>query len=254
GAGGGSGGFTSVNYGGGRGVGVPAEYSGSTFGQPIGGKENTSLRYGATTGSGFGSGSVAGAGGVRKMPGVGMGAGKQFSSSGVSGHGGGEVGGSGVVQQGGQGFGMGGRSGNQQPLPQPAGQDHQQPLDWQQWAPDGVNAQMLNMGGNAAKSFFQSNVAQYQPRVSGWWYILKGYFAVNNTYVMQKMKVLLLPVIKKDWFRIPIEGERKDDGKAMYARPLEDANAPDLYIPLMSFMTFVLMTGYAKGVAGTRTD
>lgn len=30
---------------------------------------------------------------------------------------------------------------------------------------------------------------------------------------------------------------------------MADANAPDLYVPLMSFITFVLVTGYAKGSA-----
>lgn len=30
---------------------------------------------------------------------------------------------------------------------------------------------------------------------------------------------------------------------------MSDVNAPDLYVPLMSFITFVLVTGYAKGAA-----
>lgn len=32
-----------------------------------------------------------------------------------------------------------------------------------------------------------------------------------------------------------------------YAPPRDDMNAPDLYIPLMSFITFVLVTGLLKG-------
>ncbi|CAM9515560.1 unnamed protein product [Discosporangium mesarthrocarpum] len=68
------------------------------------------------------------------------------------------------------------------------------------------------------------------------------------------MKVLLLPVVKKDWFRSILDDQRRDDGKVSYARPQEDVNAPDLYIPLMAFITFVLVTGYAKGVAGTKSD
>ena len=38
-------------------------------------------------------------------------------------------------------------------------------------------------------------------------------------------------------------------GRPKFERPVADANAPDLYVPLMSFITFVLVTGYAKGSA-----
>ncbi len=31
-------------------------------------------------------------------------------------------------------------------------------------------------------------------------------------------------------------------------------NAPDLYVPLMSFITFVLVTGYAKGSKAAMSD
>ena len=32
-----------------------------------------------------------------------------------------------------------------------------------------------------------------------------------------------------------------------------DLNAPDLYIPLMAFITFVLLSGYVLGVSGEFT-
>lgn len=35
---------------------------------------------------------------------------------------------------------------------------------------------------------------------------------------------------------------------------MADANAPDLYVPLMSFITFVLVTGYARGSAAALND
>ncbi len=38
-----------------------------------------------------------------------------------------------------------------------------------------------------------------------------------------------------------------------YQIPMLDENAPDLYIPLMAFVTYVLVTGYAKGTANTFT-
>lgn len=36
-------------------------------------------------------------------------------------------------------------------------------------------------------------------------------------------------------------------GGAALAPPVHDINAPDLYLPLMSFVTFVLFTGLLKG-------
>lgn len=35
---------------------------------------------------------------------------------------------------------------------------------------------------------------------------------------------------------------------------MADANAPDLYVPLMSFITFVLVTGYARGSAALKDE
>jgi len=32
-----------------------------------------------------------------------------------------------------------------------------------------------------------------------------------------------------------------------FARPINDENAPDLYIPLMGFITYTLVTSYVKG-------
>ena len=42
-------------------------------------------------------------------------------------------------------------------------------------------------------------------------------------------------------------------GPVRYARPLMDENAPDLYIPVMSFISFVLAIGVANGQRGIFT-
>lgn len=38
-----------------------------------------------------------------------------------------------------------------------------------------------------------------------------------------------------------------------FALPVIDANAPDLYIPLMGFMTFVILNGFARGASNSFT-
>lgn len=34
---------------------------------------------------------------------------------------------------------------------------------------------------------------------------------------------------------------------------MQDDNAPDLYIPLMSFITYIIVTGYVKGTKNSFT-
>lgn len=142
----------------------------------------------------------------------------------------------------------------------PSSQQQQQSPNWNQWAPPGVNEQMLNMGGNMAKSFISTNMARYQPGVDSFWAVLKVYFAVDNAYVLRKLKTLILPFLNKDWTRIPIDGMSYGDPRtasgqkdSKYARPSADANAPDLYLPLMAFITYALITGFVKGRASNFT-
>eukprot|EP01134_Creolimax_fragrantissima_P000122 CFRG0122T1 len=76
---------------------------------------------------------------------------------------------------------------------------------------------------------------------------LKFYFQVSNSYVMNKMRLILFPWLHKDWSRrVSYEGSDK-----RYLCPREDINAPDLYIPAMSYVTFVVVTGIFYGHQGT---
>eukprot|EP00903_Cladosiphon_okamuranus_P012030 g11295.t1 len=211
--------------------------------------------FGSTaTPQGFGGGGPAG--GALGGGGVGGDARNQYGFSNAGAGGGGGVGSTGMDSLGANigavasaAMGMGGGGAQQREVG--AGGQQQQPLDWHQWTPDGVNAQMMQATGTVATNFLKSNMVQYQPRVSGYWNTLKVYFTVDNRYVLKKLKALLLAVLKKDWFRLPSEDEVKDDqGRPKFERPVADANAPDLYVPLMSFITFVLVTGYAKGSSG----
>ena len=101
---------------------------------------------------------------------------------------------------------------------------------------------------------------------------LKYYFHVNNRYVVAKLRVLLLPFMHSNWKRERVDasmmsgggagggaasnspimvgvGGSGDDG-VVYRAPRDDINAPDLYIPTMAFVTFIMVMGYALGTAG----
>ena len=68
---------------------------------------------------------------------------------------------------------------------------------------------------------------------------LKFYFAVDTTYVAKKLLLILFPFINKDW--------SVKYSQAEAVPPKLDVNAPDLYIPIMSFVTYILMLGICLG-------
>jgi hypothetical protein len=71
---------------------------------------------------------------------------------------------------------------------------------------------------------------------------LKYYFAVDTAYVTKKMGLLFFPFTHKDW---SIRFDRNEDDSV---QPRNEVNAPDLYIPLMALITFVLVAGLSLGL------
>ncbi|CAM0909980.1 unnamed protein product [Alopecurus aequalis] len=95
----------------------------------------------------------------------------------------------------------------------------------------------------SSSEFMQSNITQYfsEPQY---------YFQVNTQYVRNKLKIVLFPFLHRGhWTRItePV------GGRLSYKPPVQDINAPDLYIPLMAFATYIVVAGYALGVLGRFT-
>lgn len=70
---------------------------------------------------------------------------------------------------------------------------------------------------------------------------LKYYFSVDTKYVTSKLRLLLFPFTHKDW-----SVKYEQDGRPV--QPRYEINAPDLYIPTMAYITYVLVAGLALGV------
>ncbi|XP_058051165.1 protein YIF1B isoform X2 [Ahaetulla prasina] len=68
---------------------------------------------------------------------------------------------------------------------------------------------------------------------------LQCYFAVDTRYVGQKLARLLFPFGHQDW-----QVRYQQDPPVA---PRFDVNAPDLYIPVMAFITYLLVAGLALG-------
>ncbi|XP_075239118.1 protein YIF1B-A-like [Convolutriloba macropyga] len=72
---------------------------------------------------------------------------------------------------------------------------------------------------------------------------LKHYFAVDTNYVLKKLKILTFPFLHKEW-QVSFN---QDDPVA----PQFDVNVPDLYIPCMAFVTYILLAGVCIGIKNT---
>jgi len=75
---------------------------------------------------------------------------------------------------------------------------------------------------------------------------LRYYFNVNNSYVINKLKILLCPYIHSNYPRQSVP--KPDTGEIVPLPPRDDINAPDLYIPTMAFVTYVLIVGLTYGL------
>lgn len=93
-----------------------------------------------------------------------------------------------------------------------------------------------NVIGQGA-DFVQKSVNHYMnlPR-------LKYYFAVNNFYVAKKIGLILFPFLQTKW--------TTNFDSTGPVPPGDDLNAPDLYIPLMASVTYILLTGVIFGFQG----
>lgn len=68
---------------------------------------------------------------------------------------------------------------------------------------------------------------------------LKYYFAVDNRYVLNKLRLLFFPFAHKDW---SLKYDQENP-----VQPRYDINAPDLYIPAMAYITYVVLAGFILG-------
>ncbi|KAL4707354.1 hypothetical protein ACJJTC_005283 [Scirpophaga incertulas] len=69
---------------------------------------------------------------------------------------------------------------------------------------------------------------------------LRYYFAVDTRYVLKKLLLILFPFTHKEWM------VKYDEQSPV--QPRFDVNAPDLYIPAMGYVTYVLLTGFILGL------
>lgn len=107
----------------------------------------------------------------------------------------------------------------------------------------------------AKNSFGQSN--QYIQQNFGLYIPMAGeisyYFKVSNSYVWRKILLILFPYRHREWSRMVSSDNGMNSGSqggVTFSPAYEDVNAPDLYIPLMSFVTYILLWALFLGLRG----
>ncbi|MCL7048393.1 hypothetical protein MKW94_005145 [Papaver nudicaule] len=91
----------------------------------------------------------------------------------------------------------------------------------------------------SSSEYVQSNTSRYFSES-------QYYFKVNDQYVRNKLKVILFPFFRGHWTR----KSEPVGGRLPYKPPIHDIHAPDLYIPLMGFFTYVLLASLSLGLVG----
>ncbi|KAF9927966.1 hypothetical protein BGZ65_006513 [Modicella reniformis] len=95
----------------------------------------------------------------------------------------------------------------------------------------------------AGQEYVEQNLNRWFNRAA-----LQPYFNVSNQYVINKLRLLIFPWRHKLWTRQLKRSETT--GETMgYLSPRDDINAPDMYIPVMALVTYVLLVGISLGTS-----
>lgn len=147
----------------------------------------------------------------------------------------------------------------QQHMQQHMQQPMQQPMQQQQQGGYGFQDPSQNMAfqlGQTAFSNFlgQQNFNQFQETMSKAATVnssLSLYFQVTTTYVINKLRVILVPFTNKNWQRIPDAQQNSGSDQLSFLAPKDDLNSPDMYIPIMGLVTYILIWNTQEGLKGS---
>jgi len=127
------------------------------------------------------------------------------------------------------------------------------------WGVNDATAQMgVQLGRSAVaagQDYMEKNFGQHLLPLA----MLKHQFNVSNQYVMRKLWLVLFPWTHKPWTRrIQRSADSQDAGPPRFMPPRDDLNSPDMYIPVMALVTYVLVAAVKTGpgwlALGTKCD
>ncbi|GAM39892.1 hypothetical protein TCE0_034r11807 [Talaromyces pinophilus] len=107
----------------------------------------------------------------------------------------------------------------------------------------------------AGQEYMEQNINRYVSIPA-----LKHYFNVSNSYVLSKLSLVLFPWYHKPWSRqqARMAAAAGPDGQlqqqhyaSVFLPPRDDLNSPDMYIPTMAFVTYILLCTVMAGLRGS---
>lgn len=118
--------------------------------------------------------------------------------------------------------------------------------------PDPGSSMAYQLGQTAFTNFIgQQNFSQFQEVSKATTSSLSHYFQVTTDYVLRKLKLILLPFYSKNtWQRLP-GSQLQGPGSISFLPPKDDINSPDLYIPIMGLVTYILIWNVQRGLEGS---
>ncbi|KAN0082719.1 YIF1 domain containing protein [Tylopilus felleus] len=128
-------------------------------------------------------------------------------------------------------------------------QRYQQPAqhhipDFAAWGMDDTTAHFgMQLGQSAVaagQEYVQKNFGGLIPLS-----LLKHHFNVSNSYVIKKLQLIVFPWRHRPWSR---KLHRLETGQTEWQPPRDDINCPDLYIPVMALVTYILVAALQTGL------
>ncbi|KAL8755019.1 MAG: hypothetical protein Q9184_004929 [Pyrenodesmia sp. 2 TL-2023] len=103
---------------------------------------------------------------------------------------------------------------------------------------------------NTGQEYMEQNLNRYVSIPA-----LKHYFNVSTPYVLRKLLLVLFPWRHKPWSReqrpSSTSSPTPSSSSAYYfLPPRDDLNSPDMYIPVMAFVTYILLSTLLAGLRG----
>jgi hypothetical protein len=118
--------------------------------------------------------------------------------------------------------------------------------DLSMWGVNDATAQIgMQLGRSAVaagQEYVEKNLGGFVPVA-----LLKHHFNVSNSYVLWKLRLLLFPWRHRPWSRKVRRSDVNGQPEG-WQPPREDINSPDLYIPTMALVTYVLLATLKAGL------
>ncbi|BFZ64143.1 Protein transport protein yif1 [Saitoella coloradoensis] len=114
----------------------------------------------------------------------------------------------------------------------------------------GLNDATAQMGFQMGQTAMAQGQQYVEQNLNRWINLgaIRHTFHVSNSYVLNKLLLVVFPWRHHPWTRLVKRGEQGNvEG---YKAPRDDINAPDLYIPVMAFVSYIILSAFLAGLQG----